>query len=637
MMVEVDCMFLAAPLQKLVEQHEYSETPDAGLDQVAGAAVGFCQQGQQLFQQLMPSILRNTEVEEALRQIGLELSAQSNAVQQLAMPGLEEKQRAKALQELKHTYKRLIELYADLKELESKEKTYSPYPSLDQLIRVGINLSDGHATLADVQVRLPDTISLVHSLGMDVERFSKLYSELPACHELVQKAEDPLKKLQAGAGALKLFCETQSSATNILKDALRLLGAGSVSLLPILLQCDQLRQANPLYHSLPFLEELGRASRLAEPSWILERAWSAVDQAMSFYQRELQRFRSHPLYFLCEDAWKEFSLSLDACQVLVTAADRQAPAPDQSWSTPFSQLESNCQITRGLLERSEQNPPQAKSFQALRLLIGAYHSGQTSRAHFLNGVDEFLAMQQEAAEGFEQPSGDPNDTLPADIAQTLAVHGQVLQGLREDPEANLKQAWLEIEATLPRLSELMGQLKERAGIKKPDVTTRFVLCFRCGRENGVGEKYCQGCRAVLPQISQEVSDYTDITAPTEAEIPQNLPSNLASLQQIVEQWEAEEIGDEQYFRELELQQKNVDKIRFTFEKQVENQLNQDPTFDSFAQFFLTQVGQFSQGLTVMQNSLGSPQMHAGLHQCIQAGLQLQAMNQEIQKQSNKRR
>ena len=630
-------MFLAPPLQKLVEQVEYSDQSDTNLAQISAAAVGFCQQGQVLLQQLMPSILRNAEVDEALRQIGLEQSAQLSAVQYLSKPGLDEKQRAKGLQELKHTYGRLLQLYAELKEQESKEKTYSPYPSLDQLIRVGINLSDGHATLADVQVRLPDTISLVHSLMLDFDRFGKLYAEIPACTALVQKANDPLQKLQAGAGALKLYCEQQPTATNVLKDALRLLGAGSVAVLPILQQCDELRQANTLYHKLPFLEELGRASRLPEPGWVLERAWSVVDQALDFYQRELDRFRNHPLHFLVEDSWKGFAGALETCKQLVAKADRKSPAPDQSWNDPFNRLDSECQKTKEQLEQAEQSPPQAKSFQALRILIGAYHSGQTNRDHFLAGLDEFLTMQQEAAEGFQQPEADPNDSLPGDIAQTLALHGQVLQHLKDNPEANLKEAWLEIEVTLPKLADLMGQLKERAGIKKPESATKFVLCFRCGRENPVNEKYCQGCRAVLPQISQEVSDYTDITAPSEDEIPENLPSNLASLQQLVEQWEAEEIDDEHYFRELALQQKNVDKIRVTFEKQVENQLGQDATFDSFAQFFLTQVGLFSQGLTVMQNSLGSPQMHAGLNQCLQAGLQLQAMNHEIAKTANKRR
>ena len=276
-----------------------------------------------------------------------------------------------------------------------------------------------------------------------------------------------------------------------------------------------------------------------------------------------------------------------------------------------------------LTEEKVSNLPSA--FSQLRELIGLANNQMISSDYFQEELSVFADRQQTAAESFPAESSDPIDQ---EMGSILETHRSAFENLLS-AEPNYLESWQQIANTLERFVQLQELIKERAGLLKPKSTSKFVLCFRCGKENPTSEKYCQGCRAVLPQISQEVAEYTDITAPPQ-ESEQALPSNLAKIQALFEQFERQELGEDDYYRELQAELKSIDKARHTFDRQVVSQMGKDADFDSYANFFALQVGQMSQGIQSMIDSIGTPHQRQGLQQYLQAGLQLQGFNQKIQ-------
>ena len=628
-------VFLAPVLDKVLEAAQSQLDgldPPQPLSELIPPATAFVREGIQLFQMMAPGILRTPAVEELFRQIHLEQQAQIEALETLSLrppkSGL-----SRSITSLRSASERLLRLFPQLQQEEAKEKVYSPFPVVDHTIRVGLNLLEGKAAMADFQVRLPSVAALLPVLKQDVERFKLLYQR----DDLADLAGPALERMQAGLGAANTFLGNPKERA-ALEDSLRLLGSGGVQLMEVLKQFDEAALADIRFHRLRFLEELGRAGLGTQPPWLWDRVWSGAEQALEFYRRELSQIRQIPIFFEIESHYDATNFPLQVALQILREADRSGVASDTlaRLQGPAEQLDLAFQHLREELQAATIRFQAAPNLNALRELIGRTINGEISAAKFARELVEVQGAHQEMIKGLE--SG-PVDALTDELAQLTRSHTLAYARMAFYPDdgdaEHLRQGWHLIALSVPRIVALTEQLRERLGVKPAHVAPVGVVCLKCGGENPRGQRYCVKCNAILPQTSIEFTDYTDITGgPPQVAAPAGgAPANLVKLEQLVQQVELGQVGRSQLKSELDEHLRNADKVRQNFEKQAPNMGGRNKDFDAYAQFFRQQMERYIQGLQEM-NSYGegadTSSLRQGLILCQAAARELQGFQGHIQ-------
>ncbi|CAN0149108.1 unnamed protein product, partial [Phaeothamnion confervicola] len=534
------------------------------------------------------------------RQIQLEQRAQVEALQGLGQSPTKS-MLTRHITSLRSASERLLELFPLLQKEESKEQMYSPFPVIDHTIRVGINLLDGKVSDSDFQTRLPSVGALISSLRQDVERFRLLYGKA----ELVAQTGPILERLEAGLGAAYTYVGNQDKIA--LQDSLRLLGSAGVQLMEVLQKFDEAGKNEVRFHQLRFLEEFARAAQLENPpEWMVGRIWMGLDQALEYYKREMTTILRHPVFFEIETAFQPVDATLKRTLALYAAANKGKIAKDSLilLAPAVEQLDAEFKALQQQHQAAAFRYREAPNLDAVRELIGRTLNGEVGAAQFVRQLAEVQEAHQEMLKGLEAGGSDPltDELLHLSRSHALAYARMNLYAEDGDPD-HLRQGWLLISVSLPRIMELSKQLRERIGVKPTSTVAFGVTCFRCGSENPKGQKFCKKCNAMLPQTSQEATEYTDIIggAPSVAAPPSGTPANVAKLAQLVQQIEGGQIGISKFQSEMDEQLRNADKVHQGFDRQVANMTGRNPSFDAYAQFFATQMESYIQGLYLMHS------------------------------------
>lgn len=625
-------VFLAPALARILDAAtrwgEGRATPEE-VQEAFPEAAQFVQQGIQMFELLHSGILRTDETEELIRQVRLEHEAQAEGLKLLQEAIAEKRPQAllKGTAQLRSSSTRLLELFAQLQEKEHAELVYSPYPVIDHFVKTGINLLNGHLEPAALQARLNPVAALVGGLRGEVERFKLLYEQAALAGEAAQ----PLEQMEAGIGAALGYLQEPTSK-KALEDSCKLLGGGSVNLAQVLARFDQAAAQAAKYSRHRVLEELARAHQGAFPPELVARVQGAVQELLGTWLRELEGLRVHPLAAELEDGMKEAHSAWEAARRAL-----EAGGEFRELDNSFTQLADKLQALRARLEEEQGKYGGAPHLAALRQVIGRSLAGTLPKSELKASLGQYKEQHQALV---EQLQADASDPVTAELLTFLAAHGAAFQRmelfLEDGDKEHLRQGWQLIAVTLPRVMELSAQLRERFGLSKPSAGPAQVTCMRCGAGNHPDLRHCKQCNAILPKVTQQVTDYHEITGGPELDIPQANPgpANLIALEQLARAAEAGQVTRKEVGQLLDQMLTHADRTRQNFEKQVIGLMGRDSTFDAYAQFFAIKMNLFVQGLMQMRSFADGAQLSAlisGLAACKEAGEELEVFQERIQK------
>ncbi len=582
------------------------------LEQAGRAALSYCRDHRFLFERVAVSIVIDRAVAELQRQYRAELEAQEQALDRLLQAAREGRQRGlqDALGTVMSTAGRCQELAAQLRAEEEKRPRFSPVSGVDQFIKVGINVLNGALGPVELESRLSATINVVEGLALNVERFRRLYDR----PDLVHPSVEPLAQMRAGLGAVaQAFKESSPQA---LLDGLKLLGAGSTGMLTSLRAFEEVARAQSV---MPFVNELRLGQERLHPEAdreLIRQLWSQVEQTFYHYENEVRSVRELSLFPLLEAEW---SRTDTATRELGRELTRVAPLYAESPRTaPLGALEGGFErVRQGLdelwrrLEFEMARLAEAPQFELLRELVLQVSRGRASRQDLERALEHNRNLQEELL-----------SEVGGELAELLAAQGEayaeMARFLQDDDPAHLLQGWLRLDATLPRMIELVQASRQSLGAQAP----LQVSCFRCGAVNPPGQGFCRSCKAVLGS-STGPTEYTDITGgPPRG----GSPAHLARLEQLVAGVELGSSIREELIAEIDKQMDRADHIWRQFEAQVSPLTGQNEALDAYVHFFIEQMSNYMEGLEAMREG----DLHHGLSLCQASGHELVGLKARIE-------
>ncbi|MGI5843819.1 MAG: hypothetical protein ACOX9B_06560 [Candidatus Xenobium sp.] len=624
---------LAAPLVRILDAAERlaegRATPAEVYDALSGAR-DFCAEGRALFALVSPGLLRTAEVDRILEECRQDLDAQEEALKALeeALKASEPSRVGWAAERLREAASRLARGYGLLHEEEKKEKIYSPFPAVEHFLKVGLNVLEGHVGRAELTERFPPVVALVGRLERDHQRFEALYG----AEEVALPMVGLLEAMQAGLGAIAEYFE--SGSRSALADGLKLLGRGSAAAHELLPEMDRVAAATRR-SGHAYLDELRRAldchaeGRLP---WMLVRdAWQLVRDAESHYRQELDAFRRFPLYPFMKDDELPARAALDQVQVelelLEPAFDRES-TPDLAGLEPaFDELASQVAHLWDRIEEELGRYSEAPAFQELRERVGRALSGEPVDLLLRQQFSSFHETQQELLNQLAQ--GGLEGGLGSELGALLAVQDQAWQVLLsslEGPDlAVLRRGWELLEATMPRMVEIARGMRQVLQKSRPAAPTGMA-CMRCGHANPPGVRYCGACSAVLPEVFQAPTEYTDILGGGASETG----TRLSNMERLLTAYEVGQVEGEEVLAELVALEQMSEQVLRTLE-QDEPRIQTDQEAD-FARRFRELANDDAQGLALLRKGLEEGDLSAawqGLEVCRVAAQGVIGLKQEI--------
>ena len=625
---------LAPPLTRLIDAASRLSRGQATEAEVRSALAGmrdFCSEGRALFGLVSPGVLRTPEVDRILEECRQDLDGQEQALQQLdqALGDGSGGRLGPAVERLRSAATRLASGYVALHEEEKKEKIYSPFPVLDHFVKVGMNVLEGHVSKGELTSRFTPVVALVQRLERDVARFRALYQ----APEVAEPMQHLVGAMHAGLGAMVEYFETGRGPA--LADGLKLLGRGSSAAFEGLAEMDRVAAAGRR-SSHPYLEELHRsleafaAGRLTWP--MVQDSWQLVQAASRYYRREMEAFRRFPLapFLGAEEAPARAALrDVEAEVARLEPAFAQGGQPEAGRLEPlFDALSQGVHRLWDRIEEEVGRYSEAPHFAELRERVGRALLGEPSgellagQLHHSHGVQQGLSA--EAAAGGLDPA------LARELAEIFAAQDEAYQVMIEALEgpdlASLRRGWDLLEATMPRMMEIVRGLRQALEAARP--AAAGPTCLRCGQANDPGTRYCRSCNAVLPEMSKVPTEYTDILGGGSEG-----PTRLSLLEDLVARVEAGGAEPEEVLPEVEALEKMATQVARNLEQQVA------PTAQGvsaeYAAFFHGQVQQYLHGLEWIRACVaeGNPgALRRGLESCRAAEEAIVDMKREIEAQ-----
>lgn len=624
---------LASPLVRVLDVAERLSRGQATVSELQEAlplARDFCLEGRSLFALVSPGLLRSPEVDRILEECRQDLEAQEEAVQTMEV-ALQQEEGAKvalAAGRLAEAATRLARGYGALHEEEKKERIYSPFPVLDHFLKVGLNVLEGHVGRGELTGRLAPVVALVGRLERDLRRFEVLYGAV----EVARPMAGLLGSMQAGLGALMEYLE--SGSRTALADGLKLLGRGSAAAHELLAEMDRVAAASRR-GGHAYLEELRRALEChgqGRLPWNLVRdAWQLVQAAERHYEQELDAFRRFPLHPFLEADELPARRALEQVQAELA---RLQPAFDQESSPDLASLEAAFDALTGqvayLWDRIEEEMArysEAPAFQELRERVGRALSGEPVGILLRQQLLRFHEIQQELASQAAQ--GRLEGGLGSELVSLLAVQDQAWQVMLSSLEgadlAVLRRGWDLLEATMPRMIEIVRGMRQTLEEARPAAPTG-VTCMRCGNANPSGSRYCGSCQAMLPEVFQAPTEYTDILDGGASEEG----TRLSNLERLLAGLELGQATPEEVLVEVSALEEMSGKVQRSLE-QERSRAGTDQEA-AFATRFLQLASDHAQGLVLVREGLEAGDLPAawqGLEFCRVAAQGVVGLKHEI--------
>jgi len=178
---------------------------------------------------------------------------------------------------------------------------------------------------------------------------------------------------------------------------------------------------------------------------------------------------------------------------------------------------------------------------------------------------------------------------------------------------------------MPRMIEIVRGMREVLEKARPAAPTGMA-CMRCGHANPPGARYCGACSALLPEVFQAPTEYTDILGGGAAEAG----TRLSSLERLLTGYELGQVEGEEVLAELVALEQMSERVLRALE-QDEPRIQTDHEA-AFARRFRALARDDAQGLALLRKGLEEGDFSAawqGLEVCRVAGQGVLGLKQEI--------
>ncbi|MCA9794123.1 MAG: hypothetical protein KC910_20080 [Candidatus Eremiobacteraeota bacterium] len=566
------------------------------MQEALGPAREFCAESRQLYQNLAAGILRTDEVDELLRQCGLELDAQAGYLDDLERTVREQKtvSAGDIVGRLQASFNRLAELYSQVQEAETQEKIYSPFPALDHFIKAGINHLNNYLEAGELKQRLELAVGPVAELEGRVFRFEILYADE---HKTAQ-ARQALTALQAGLGAVAQYLDTNQRPA--LEDGLRLLGSSSTVLFGQLAEFD--KQVVTRHSRYRYLDEFLRAVELYHqdpekiPLGLVYATWNGVGQVVVYYQRQLEGVLRMSLFpelreqwEAAEVAWRELGELYNQVNSSLNPLPALEQIPKDRLEHAFEVLLAGADILFKRLEEEAARFRHAPHLEGLRELVGRAQKGELPDGQLRQALADYQERQQDLT---QQLGRQAHDAVNQEMMALLGVHGAAFAEMEryfEDQDrAHFGAGWKMMEGTFERLLELGQQIERRVAPRGRAPKT--VTCFRCSAANPTDRRICQACGAVLPVVPTGPESTVDITGMGVMGAAEN------ALEEVLSAAESGNITRHELAERIDDLLERAGVARQGFEKKLIPLMGRSAELDAYLRFFAQSIGAYVQGL-----------------------------------------
>ncbi|GEM_PF-1998708 len=497
---------------------------------------------QELFQLLSSSLYREKEAETLLQLIEKSFKDLETHVRDLR--AVFEKDRLWDLNPVLHHIEdatgRLVSAIREMKEMESTEETFSPFPVVNACIRTALNVANGKESVEVLAGWLPPVAELAGRLEATVKRFAELHED---DIELINSAKKLVQDLQEGTGALFAYVKEKKPVQ--IADGLRLLKYPSQNISVLLKEMDTIAVGGASFSRLPALEEFSKAYQ----GWKDEKnSWEAVHGALdslsflaSFYDDIHTAIKGFPLFFAVENAWTAAQINRIQFRAFFTAfiSKVESKARDLDLKELKNSFENYSGIVSQLVQSMEKEILKvAKSphIEELKELVGRAVNGTVVLEYFAQKVEAFAQSHNEIREEFRRGRAAPGAPREVkEVYEILVEQGkgidELLMFFEDNDRHHLFKGIARLEKPLPRLLEIQKAAQETIQEQVLKEQGKKPICVKCSLENNVGARICRKCGALLPLIVQES------TGADAAEYDEPSPINIARIEEAVSRFE----------------------------------------------------------------------------------------------------
>lgn len=538
-----------------------------------------------------------------------------------------------ALGAVEEAHAALLQALDMLRGLLSAEEVFSPFPTLNLVVKTGINVHDGAVEAPDLDPWIERGREVVARLGTRVERFCHLHSDAPP--GMMEAATSLVADLEAGIGALLIFRQGAPDA-DVLLDGLRLLRHPSVHLAAVLEEMDSHVRKTAGWSVMPALEDLCRAAREEAgghlPRAVLTDVRDSVSMLAGFYRGQSLALGAVPLAPWVREEMEAFR---EACSTL---EERLAPALSSlddadlvGLRDAFTEVVAAHDHALVRMEEEAARAAPSPQVEELKELAGRLIQSTTTPEFFRQRVivylQEHARLEMELRKAAREVGGEAGEIVDLLHEQGRGLE-QVTVFFRTGDPSHLVAGLHQMEESVPGLVAMRERLL--SSLRPADSGPRHVPCMSCGTSNMPGRRFCEQCGARLPHVDEDL-----ITSQCGEDDVEQLPQNLRRLEQLMTRFErdATVIWEIEYVAGLYLDR--LFSIRRDFETRFIPRLKSEGsrTLITLGRDFYDNLTAIQQGLVTM---LGYSEhgradvLYRGFHECVGAGRAMRSSQERIE-------
>jgi hypothetical protein len=522
--------------------------------------------------------LKDAEIASIMERIERYFAAREETLRDMAADCAQENAHALVdkVKDLKESSIALTDLTLALRKQNRQKDVYSPVPTVDDLIKTGINVYTEAYPPDALKVKIPTVIALKKEYDLDVSLFEKYFPDETA---LIEKLKQDLYYLEQSIGAVYSFIE--SGDRGDLLTGLKALGIASTQMARDLLETQQVRKSKGL-SSNPIIDEFLKDALARSQGELSDEDFERSFQGMRSYVQntwgDMQRFFRD---FFVRRAVGEKYYALFAEQVRTLEETLEALRRTQSkdlldkLGSTFEKLLDTRQsfYKDALVEKELSKDLDIEELRDIMKAVkdGVLHTGALQeklikvskraaeavrKLEFLpeydelKGLKEILVGQQKAYEAIGFWFADRNPL-------------RLLAGI-EEMENNF-EAYLDGEAKIESWMKYVN----------------WVVCGNCGHSNFPDERACTECRTPLPEPGRYQDGYLDLRMTKDDEVylagdASGVSSEGLRLKKTVEGYFNGDISAGQLKEYLDYLQRKVNSIKCQFVQRVLPSIRQNP-------------------------------------------------------------
>jgi ribosomal protein L40E len=523
------------------------------------------------------------------------------------------------LHHIEDTSVKLVSAIQEVKDMEGREETYSPFPVINSCIRAALNVANGKEPVEALAGWLPPLAELIDRLDGTVRRFEELHGDEK---ELCKAAGKLVEDLREGVGALSAYIKDKKPVQ--IADGMRLLKYPSKNISVLLKEMDLKAMGDESFSRLPALEEFSLAYKGwkdGKVSWeAVQGAFGSLTFLASFYDDIHAAIKGFPLFFAVENAWNAAQINRIQFRTFFSsfAEKMKAKSKNLDLNELRRHFENYSAIVSQIVQSMEKEilkVSKSPYIEELKELAGRAVNGTVVLEYFARKVEAFAQSHNEIKEEFRRGKSAPG--APGEVKEVyeiLAAQGkgidEMLRFFEDNDRQHLFEGLAMLEKPLPRLLEIQKAAQETIQEKVLKERGKKPICIKCSMENNVGAKICKKCGALLPLIVQEggAAEASDYDEPS--------PLNIARIEDAVARFEKGNLKAGELKSEIKSYLNKLEGVRSDFERRAKAAL-QSSKNDEIRE----SAEQFSKSIASMREALETMLMFESSPDFLFQGLQ----------------